>query len=181
MTDPQNKPAPDRSAGVFRRFLGDSGKMIVGWLKAQLILCAVNLVLMIIFFSIFHVKGAIPIAFGVALLDLLPIVGSGCAFIPWIIVCVIIGKTTLALELGLLYIGLIVVRQILDPLITGKNVGIRPIVALGAAVLGLLVLGPLGLILGPLAAGLINVILNLRRRSETAAAADTPGRYQYRK
>ena len=148
----------------FTRFLSEMLHIGVGFVKAQLIFFAINIVLISILLFIFDVKLAILIALGISLLDLLPIIGSGLVFLPWIIVSLILGNTTLALQLALLYIGLVILRQILEPIITGKQIGIRPLLALGAAILGVIVLGPLGIIIGPIIAAVVNVILKINQR-----------------
>ena len=138
-------------------------KVGMGFIKAQLIFFAINLVLISVFLIIFDIPFAVLIALGVSLLDLLPVVGSGLVFLPWIIVSLILGNSALALRLALLYIGLVVLRQILDPIITGKQIGVRPLVALAASILGALLLGAVGIIIGPLVAATISVILKLRQ------------------
>jgi predicted PurR-regulated permease PerM len=146
----------------FLRFLSEMLRVGVGFIKAQLIFFAINVVLISVFLMIFDVRFAVLIALGISLLDFLPVVGSGLAFLPWIIVCLIIGNNELALRLALLYIGLVVLRQILDPIITGKQIGIRPLLALAASILGVLLLGPVGIIVGPLVAAAVSVIWKLR-------------------
>jgi len=145
------------------RFLSEMLKVGMGFVKAQLIFFAINMVLISLFLILFDIPLAVLIAFGVSLLDLLPVVGSGLVFLPWIIICLILGNSALALRLALIYIGLVVLRQILDPIITGKQIGIRPLVALAASILGVLLLGAVGIIVGPLVAATVSVILKLRQ------------------
>lgn len=146
----------------------------LGFLKAQLIFFVINLVLITLFLLLFGVQPAVLIAIGISLLDLLPVVGSGIVFLPWIIVNLILGEQGLALQLALLYIGLVILRQVLDPLITGKQVGLKPVVALLAAVAGVLVFGIAGAVIGPLIAAVVNIILDLRRMHQPPPAADVP-------
>lgn len=149
----------------FIRFLSEMLHIGVGFLKAQLIFFAINIVLISIFLFIFDVRLPILIALGISVLDMLPIVGSGLVFLPWIIVCLILGNSTLALQLALLYIGLVVLRQILEPIITGKQIGIKPLVALGAAILGVIFLGPLGIIIGPIVAAIVTVLIKINKKN----------------
>ena len=134
----------------------------LGWLKAQLIFFLLNLVVISVALTLFGVKLAFLIALGISLLEFIPVLGSGIVFVPWAIIAACSGNTSMAIKIGLLYVGLVVVRQILDPIISGKAMGIRPLVALGAAILGILLLGLPGLILGPIIAAIVNVIYKVR-------------------
>lgn len=144
----------------------------IGWLKAQLIFFLLNLVIISIALSLFGVKLAILIALGISLLDFIPVLGSGMVFVPWAIIAACTGNTDMALKIGLLYIGLVIIRQILDPLVSGKAMGIRPLAALGAALLGILLLGMPGLVLGPIIAAAVNVIMKVRASHEYQQKAE---------
>lgn len=136
----------------------------LGWLKAQLIFFVLNMLIISICLTLFGVKLSLLIALGISLLDLLPVVGSGLAFVPWCLIALLAGDPVRALQIGLLYVGLVVLRTILDPLITGKSIGLRPLAALGAAILGMLVLGMTGMVIGPIVAAVVNVIVKVNQR-----------------
>jgi predicted PurR-regulated permease PerM len=150
----------------FLRFCNEMFNIGIGLLKAQVIFFAINLVIISLCLIIFDVRLAILIALGISLLEIVPVIGSGLAFIPWIIGCLIASNNKLALELALLYIGLVIIRQILDPIITGKQMGIKPLIALAAAILGTLVLGPVGMIIGPIIAAIVQVILKIKENKD---------------
>lgn len=143
----------------------------LGYLRAMAIFFGINFVVMTVCFFFFGVALPPLVALGICILDVLPIVGSGVVFIPWIIICVIAGNTTLAIQLGALFIGLIVLRQILEPFIVGKNIGVRPLVTFAASVLGMVVLGPVGLIVGPVVAAVLNAVYRVHTKAD--AQADT--------
>jgi len=142
----------------------------IGWLKAQAIYFALNMVIISVALALFHVKVPVLIALGISVLDILPVLGSGIVFVPWVIVAAIMGNTTQALQIGLLYVGLVVLRQILDPIISGKTMGVKPLIALAAALLGILFLGPVGLILGPIIAAVVNMIIKVNQKRDYEAA-----------
>ncbi len=146
------------------RFLQELLHIATGFIKAQCIFFAIDLVILTTCFIIFNIRLSFLVALAISLLDLLPLIGGGLVFIPWILVCLIIGNSALALKLAILYIGLLILRQILDPLITGKQIGIKPLCALGASLLGAWLLGPTGLILGPLVAAAIKVFININNK-----------------
>ena len=70
--------------------------------------------------------------------------------IPWAIICAIRGEINLGLSILLLLMLMSTVRQILEPKLVSKHIGIHPIFTLIAMYTGFKFLGVLGLILGPI-------------------------------
>lgn len=101
-------------------------------------------------FLILQVPYAATIAFLVAIVDILPILGTGAVLIPWAIVDFCIGKPLTGIGLLVMYVLIIVIRQILEPKIIGSQVGLPAIVTLMALYLGLNLFGILGLFALPL-------------------------------
>ena len=65
----------------------------------------------------------------------------------------------MGINLAVIYVVLIIIRQIIEPRILGKAIGIKPLYTFMATILGSLLLGPIGMILGPLIAVVINSTL----------------------
>lgn len=145
-------------------FFSQLWRITKGFLKAQAIFFLIDLGLIWLVLALCQLRGAFWIALGVSVVDMLPVLGSGLIFLPWILVCLFTSRQSLALCLALLYIGLVLLREVLGPLITGKQIGLKPLLALGASLAGALILGPLGLILGPILAALVKVILDIREK-----------------
>lgn len=95
-------------------------------------------------FLILKVPYAATIAFLVAVVDILPILGTGAVLIPWAIVDFCIGKPLTGIGLLVMYVIIIVVRQIIEPKIIGSQVGLPAIVTLMAIYFGLNTFGFLG-------------------------------------
>lgn len=93
---------------------------IIGYLKATLRLALLGFVILSIGLWTFHVNWWFIIAFLIAAIDIIPVVGSGIVMIPWALVQLLLGNTTLAWQLGILYIILVVVRQIAERLLPVK-------------------------------------------------------------
>lgn len=104
---------------------------------------------------IIGVQNAVLIAVIIALFDILPVVGSGMVLLPWTIIKLIQGDYLTGLGLGILYVVVIVVRNIMEPKIIGNRVGLHPIVTLLAMVVGTYVFGPIGLLGLPVTLALI--------------------------
>ncbi len=123
--------------------------ILLGFLKAYLILISITAVLTMVLLKIIGVEYVLTIGIFVGLLDLLPILGPGLLFVPWILVEFILGNTKLGLGLSVIYLIISLVRQFTEPKIVGENIGLHPLVTLMALYFGLKLGGAVGLILGP--------------------------------
>lgn len=70
--------------------------------------------------------------------------------IPWAIISAVNGNLKLGIALFILYVIILVVRQILEPRIVSKNIGVHPIFTLIAMYTGFRISGLIGLIIGPI-------------------------------
>lgn len=70
--------------------------------------------------------------------------------LPWAIISAVNGDLRLGIALFVLYVIILVVRQLLEPRIVGKNIGVHPIFTLIAMYTGFKISGLIGLILGPI-------------------------------
>lgn len=158
----------------FIQALKELGSTALGFGKAQLILFGVNLVVVTIGMIVAGMKWWSPlIAFGVSLFDLLPVIGSGIVFLPWAIIALIANNAPMAITVGATYIVMVVLRMVLDPIITGKSVGLPPLITLLASVGGLLLFGGVGVIIGPAIAAVANVLFRVFFPRKSAKAAST--------
>src|SRR5512133_148394 len=125
-----------------------SWKGFVSVIKTQLILAVITFVALCIGFVLLDIPWWGLIAFLVALVDMIPLVGSGMVMIPWAAVILVTGDRYQALYLLILYAVIFVARQILDPLINGKSIGVKPVYTLLSTIVLTVLLGPWGLLLG---------------------------------
>lgn len=125
------------------------------FLKAEVILIVISFVEVLIGLYLFKVFGLnIEYPFLMALLigfvDAIPILGSGTVMIPWALIVAINGDITLGIAITVLWIIISIVRQLLEPKIVSKQLGIHPIFTLIAMYTGLKLIGIIGLIIGPI-------------------------------
>lgn len=129
-----------------------------GYVKAQLSIMCVSCVILLIGFSIAGVPFSLLLAFVVAFLDALPVFGSGLVLIPWSLVSLLQQDyATMAIML-VMYITIIITRQILEPRILGKQIGVPPLLTLMSMYIGLKTIGIFGMIVGPV---LVLIVKNL--------------------
>ncbi len=119
-------------------------------IKAYLILMVITFVLLMGGLAVLRVTGFVGISATVAVLDLLPVVGSGLVLIPWGIYALLGGETFRGVGLILVWVLISVVREILEPKIVGDQIGLHPLAALIAMYVGLRFAGFWGLIIAPM-------------------------------
>ena len=98
-----------------------------------------------ILFSVFGIEHAVLKAAVIAMLDILPILGTGGIMIPWAVTSFVLGYTGLGLKLLLIYGIVTVVRNYVEPKIVGTQLGLHPIITLVAMFIGLRLFGFWGL------------------------------------
>lgn len=117
---------------------------------AELTVSSLMFVMLLAGYLIMGVKYAVFFALVTAIVDLLPILGTGTVLIPSSIILAIFGNYMLAIGFFLLYIVIIVVRQFVEPRIVGGSLGLHPLLTLMSMYVGLKLLGVSGLFLGPI-------------------------------
>lgn len=125
-------------------------KSLGAYLKAIGILITITFFELFIGFSLFNVKYALILAIVVAIIDALPILGTGTVLIPWGITNIVMGNYKLGFCLIGLYLFVLIVRQLIEPKIVGKQLGIYPLLTLLAMYTGVKFLGLFGVIVGPI-------------------------------
>jgi sporulation integral membrane protein YtvI len=151
---------PNRLHGYGKTIFEDLRKALFGFVKAQFTLISMTTVIVLIGLLILRVPYAITIALITGLVDLLPYLGTGAVFVPWIIYVWFTGDTAFAIGLLVLYIVVIVQRQITEPKVLSSNIGLDPLPTLIALFVGFQLFGFLGLIIGPTALVLLKTLYN---------------------
>ena len=141
-------------AGLRRRFSGVGGNLkgsFGGWLRAQLILMLMTFFELLIGFLLLRVRGAPVIAAVTALVDALPVFGTGTVLLPWAAACLLLGQAPRAVALAALYAVISAVRSFLEPKVMAAQAGLPPLAALAAMYAGFRAFGVAGMILLPVA------------------------------
>ena len=128
-------------------FRKDFKNLIGGYFLAQFRIMFVVAVVLAVGFLILGVKYGILLAILIAILDFLPLFGTGTALFPWALVKILSGETAFAVGLILLYVLTQVVRQIIQPKIVGDSMGLPPLLTLFFLYVGFKVKGLSGMIL----------------------------------
>ena len=123
-------------------------------LSYSLILC-ITYITLLIGFLILRVDDPMSLAFFIALLDILPVIGVGTVLVPWSIYELAVGNSSLGVGLILLFIANAVIRQLSEPKIVGKSLNLHPLVTLIMLYVGYALFGIWGMVLLPILTVLI--------------------------
>ena len=137
------------------RHLKDLISTLGGYLKAEASLVLVSFVisligLYILEFTGFNIQYPLLMALFIGFVDALPILGSATVMIPWAIICAVNGDINLGIAIIVLLIIMSIARQVLEPKLVSKNIGVHPIFTLIAMYTGFKFIGIIGLLIGPI-------------------------------
>jgi len=159
ISDSLQKYIPMPFVEKFRIVRSSVVKALGGYFKAQFMIAGIVTSIGTAGLFIIGVPYPLFISVIIGLVDMIPVFGSGLFYWPWIIYNVIIGNYSMAISLGIIYAILLLTRQILEPKIVGKQIGIYPLLTLMSVYIGFRVFGFIGLFAGPCIAVIIKTFL----------------------
>lgn len=165
---------PDKTLRIAVNVRNSFLEMVWQFLKSYFIIFCITTAEISLGLFIIGVGKPIVIALIIAILDAFPIVGSGLVLLPWATVMLITGSYGRGLGLLAVYTWVAVFRQIIEPRIVGKHVGLRPLVTLICMYAGTKLFGGMGLFALPIMAAIIadlntNGVIHLFRASGAEA------------
>jgi len=130
------------------------------WLKAQGKLMLITFLVLTAGFLILGLD--YPLLFGIviALIDALPVLGSGLILIPWSLTQFLAGNAFCGVGLLCVYGAAALIRTAMEPKLLGKQMGLDPLLTLLALYAGYRFFGILGMILFPMGAMFVKQVLN---------------------
>ncbi len=132
----------------------------VAYLRTQLII--LSIIALICVFALILIKNdyAVLLGMGIALMDALPVLGSGIVLVPWAIVMLFNGEIYVAAILITAFLLCQIIREILEPKLIGNKIGIKPIFTLISMYVGVKLFSIAGFLLGPIGLVIISIIYN---------------------
>ena len=130
-------------------------KAVGGTLKAYLIIMAITFAVLAPSLWLLGVGSFLAMAALIALLDFLPVIGSGVVLLPWAGYFLLTGATGRGLGMLALWVALSILREVIEPRIVGGQIGLHPLATITAMYAGLKIAGVGGLILAPIACLLV--------------------------
>ena len=156
---------PNKTLRLFRKLRFAFGKVGARYIRSYIIIMSVTFVSLLVGFLIIGVEYATLIALFVAVLDILPVLGIGTVLLPWSTVAFIMKDYSLGVGLLILFLFITVIREIVEPKILGKNLGLHPLLTLILLYLGYSFFGFFGMIILPPLGALIGVMIDESRDS----------------
>ena len=139
---------PEGVKNFFNRVKEICARAIGGYFKAHFKIMVVIFFICVIPFTIMGIRFSFLLAVLIAIVDFLPFLGAGSILIPWAVYQLITGSFRYAMVLGVLYVVILIVRQVLEPKFIGDSIGTSPFETLIFMLLGYRIGGVLGLIFG---------------------------------
>lgn len=147
--------------GVLRFFSQVKSTALVafgGYIRAELLLSAGVFFILLAGFLITRQSYALLLALGLAVLDFIPIIGSGTVMVPWAVVALFTRDYPGAISIMLIWGLVALFRRVGEPKFVGDQTGLSPILSLVSIYVGAKAAGVAGMILAPI---LTLVVLNL--------------------
>jgi len=129
------------------------------YVKAYLLLLVLTFFLLFFGFLILGIEYAFLFALLIAVADLLPVIGVGTVMVPWSVILLLQRNFYLGFGILILYLVIELVRQIAEPRLVGRSLGLHPLLTLFATYVGFCLFGLLGMLLAPIVATLCKILI----------------------
>lgn len=162
----------DRIVGFLEKLLPEKAKKVLNSAKEKTVhflkvfLRSYCLIFLMTFvelstgFFIMKIPYAIGVGLLVAVIDIMPVLGTGLVLLPWAVIALFMKNIPLAIGMVLLYIIMTAIRNIVEPKLVGQQIGLHPLATLISMFLGLQLFGVIGLFAFPV---LLSLLVQFRR------------------
>lgn len=142
----------DKVCSRFSEIKSSFFNITFSYLKALLIIEGIIFAVLFAGFFYLGLNYSLLLAFFTAIIDAVPVLGTGTVLIPMSVFYFLTGESGIGWGLLILYGIAILTRQLCEPKIIGSRLGIHPLLTIFALYAGMKLFGIVGLILGPIAA-----------------------------
>ncbi len=143
---------PERVLYRARLLRRDLRRTLGRWLKAQGTMLGITFAMLAAAFALLRVDYALLLALATALIDALPVLGTGTVLLPWAAWLLLMGNVPLGVGVALTYAAVTVTHQCIQAKLLGDRLGLHPLLTLAAIWLGFRVWGVAGMLTFPLLA-----------------------------
>ena len=155
-------------------------RYIATFVKAQLIIISIIAVVAAVTLGISGIKYGMLWGILAGLLDALPFIGTGIILVPLALLQIFYGFYGRAIVCIALYIACIFLRELLEPRLIGRRIGVPAIAVLLSLYAGIQLFGVWGIIKGPLGFVIIyQTYVSLQRRYQENFNSDQEPKSQY--
>lgn len=121
-----------------------------GWLKAQLSLSGMSFLILLAGFFLLGIPYAPLWALLIALVDAVPLLGTGTVLIPWALLTFLQGNGLQAMGLLIIYAVTFLTRTAMEPRLVGRQLGLDPLLTLASLYAGFHFWGVGGMLAAPI-------------------------------
>jgi len=94
----------------------------------------------------------------IALIDIVPVLGTGTVLIPWALYSLVTGNIGFGIGLLVMYVVILIIRQIIEPKLVAGQVDVSPVLTISSMYIGTKCFGVLGIFILPLACIVIKLL-----------------------
>ena len=107
-----------------------------------------------------------------AIIDIVPVLGTGTVLIPWALYNFILGNYSLAIGLIIIYVCITVIRQVIEPKLVATQLGLPAFLTIVSMFIGSQIFGVIGIFILPITIVMLKLlddegILNITHKHET--------------
>lgn len=154
------KTLPDSWMNKMKEVKDNILSAFISYFRAQMIIMSITFTELFIGLTVIGVRYSLLLSITIAVIDIMPVLGTGGVLIPWALYNFLMGDIRFGISLLILYVIVLIVRQIIEPKIVGQQIGLHPLITLTAMYAGLKLFGVLGMILGPITTLLVKDVLS---------------------
>ncbi len=122
----------DKNSKMFKRIIDKSRYILRKFVKSYIILYCITFVESLFIFVLIDLDYPLVFAFLTAISDVLPVFGPGTVYIPLAVIKLLYGDFLSAVTLGVFWIIVLLIRQIIEPKILSDTIKINPLIILSA-------------------------------------------------
>ena len=138
-------------------------KSFGGFMKAQLILMGMTFFQLVIVFLLLKIRDAVEIAAVTAIIDALPVFGTGIVLLPWAAYRAVSGDMRMGIALMLSWAVVNLVRNCAQAKLLGDQIGLDPLASLLAIYVGFKIWGVGGMLIFPI------ILVTLKQLNDAGA------------
>ncbi len=143
---------PDRFLCRARLLRRDLRSTLGRWLRAQGLMTLITCALLAAAFLLLGLRYALLLALLTAVVDALPVLGTGTVLIPWALYELLTGNPSRGIGLAVTYGAVTLLRSSIQAKLLGDQLGLHPLTALAAVYAGWRLGGVWGMLLFPIGA-----------------------------
>ena len=146
---------PTKWAQKIKQIFNEMSSVSIKYIKAEAklsFICFILVLIGLVLFDLFGLNVQYPIimAIFIGFIDMLPLFGAGAVMLPWVVYLVVTGNIPLAIAVAVLWGIWAIIKQLMEPKMVSKEMGMHPIFTLIGMYTGFKLAGVIGLILGPI-------------------------------